>query len=29
MQLRKIGMREVMKFKAMEDVFNTGMTNRL
>jgi hypothetical protein len=29
MQLRKIGMCEVMKVKAMEDGFNTGMTNLL
>jgi hypothetical protein len=29
MQLRKIGMCEVMKVKAMEDGFNTRMTNQL
>jgi hypothetical protein len=27
MQLRKIGMHEVIKDKAMEDGFNTGMIN--
>jgi hypothetical protein len=27
MQLRKIGMHEVIKDKAMEDDFNTGMIN--
>ena len=29
MQIRKIGMCEVMKVKAMEDDFNTMMTNQL
>jgi hypothetical protein len=29
MQLKKIGMREVMKVKAMEDGFNTMMINHL
>jgi hypothetical protein len=29
MQLRKIGMCEVMKVKAMEDGFNTRMINQL